>query len=136
MNAELTHALAYGPDAPAAVLVMFDLDGFKLYNDRFGHLAGDTLLSHLGHRLRAAVDGVGSAYRQGGDEFCVLLRGGPADAEVYIAGAVAALTADGEGFSVTSSHGTVDIPREAETPTAAMRLADTRMYAKKGDRRG
>jgi two-component system, cell cycle response regulator len=136
MNAELAHALAYGPDAPAGVLVMFDLDGFKLYNDRFGHLAGDTLLSHLGHRLRAAVDGVGSAYRQGGDEFCVLLRCGPADAEVYIAGAVAALTADGEGFSVTSSHGTVDIPREGETPTAAMRLADTRMYAKKGDRRG
>jgi two-component system cell cycle response regulator len=136
MNGELDHALAHGPDSPPAVLVMFDLDGFKLYNDRFGHLAGDTLLAHLGHRLNAAVASAGSAYRQGGDEFCVLLRCDVADSDMHVAAAMKALTAEGEGFSITSSHGCVAIPLEAQTPTAALRLADTRMYAKKGDRHG
>ena len=36
---------------PALLLLLFDLDGFKAYNDTFGHPAGDALLSRLGHRL-------------------------------------------------------------------------------------
>jgi diguanylate cyclase (GGDEF)-like protein len=136
MNTQLEEALADGEDSDAAVLVMFDLNGFKVYNDRFGHLAGDTLLSHLGRRLSAAVGSAGSAYRPGGDEFCVLLRGDVARADVHIAAARAALSADGEGFAVSASHGVVAIPLEAQTPTIAMRLADDRMYAEKGGRRG
>ena len=134
MSVELDEALADGGKSSPAVLVMFDLDGFKLYNDRFGHLAGDTLLVHLGHRLRAAVGSAGSAYRPGGDEFCVLLRGDTARADVHIAAAVAALTSDGEGFSVRPSHGAVAIPSEAHTPSLALRLADDRMYTQKGGR--
>jgi diguanylate cyclase (GGDEF)-like protein len=118
------------------VLVMFDLDGFKLYNDQFGHLAGDTMLAHLGHRLQHAVGGVGEAYRLGGDEFCVLLRCDLADAGEPIAAVVDALSSHGDGFAVGASHGMVEIPAEAESPTLALRLADHRMYAKKGNRRG
>ena len=63
-----------------ATLVLLDLDGFKVYNDTYGHPAGDALLALLGRRL-AAVAGEGvAAYRLGGDEFCVLaarLRPGP-----------------------------------------------------------
>ena len=52
---------------------MFDLDGFKAYNDAYGHPAGDALLVRLGAAgSEAAVDGRGTAYRMGGDEFCVL----------------------------------------------------------------
>ena len=54
------------------VLLLFDLDGFKNYNDAYGHPAGDALLRRLGDRLAAAVAGRGTAYRMGGDEFCVL----------------------------------------------------------------
>ncbi len=136
MNQALTEALADGPDSPRAVLLMFDLDGFKLYNDQFGHLAGDTMLAHLGHRLREAVVGVGSAFRLGGDEFCVLLRCDPADADVHVAAARTALTSDGEGFHVSASDGIVALPAEADAPMFALRLADHRMYAKKGTRRG
>ena len=60
-------------DDEARVLVIFDLNGFKTYNDTFGHPAGDALLARLGAKLAAAVEPDGAAYRMGGDEFCVLL---------------------------------------------------------------
>ena len=55
------------------MLALFDLDGFKHYNDSFGHPSGDALLERLGERLERVVAGRGRAYRMGGDEFCVLL---------------------------------------------------------------
>ncbi|MBV8220835.1 MAG: diguanylate cyclase [Solirubrobacterales bacterium] len=136
MQATLERALCEGASSPIAVFVMFDLDGFKAYNDRFGHLAGDTLLAHLGRRLEAATGRVGSAFRPGGDEFCVLLDVNPAEADMHVAAALAALSAEGEGFAVTASYGMVAIPSEADTPTLALRLADDRMYAQKEVRTG
>ena len=59
-------------EEPVAIL-LFDLNGFKRYNDTFGHPAGDELLTELGGGLREAVGDDGIAYRFGGDEFCVLL---------------------------------------------------------------
>ena len=59
------------------LLAIFDLDGFKGYNDAFGHPAGDALLARLGGKLAAATAGHGRCYRLGGDEFCLLT---PADA--------------------------------------------------------
>jgi len=115
-------------DAPIA-LTLFDLDGFKDYNDTFGHPAGDVLLTRLAGALSDAVDG---AYRMGGDEFCVVTG---ADEHVAIARAHAALTTQGEGFVITASAGSVRIPAEADDPTAALRLADQRMYADKGTHR-
>ena len=58
-------------DRPHA-LVLLDLNGFKTYNDSYGHGAGDMLLQRLGAALGAAVGAGGDAYRMGGDEFCVL----------------------------------------------------------------
>ncbi len=104
------------------LLVLFDLDGFKHYNDRLGHAAGDALLTRFGQRLNAAVAGRGTAFRLGGDEMCVLLE----DAAV-VADCEAALREDGIG----ASHGTAWLPEEATTPSAALSLADDRMYAAK-----
>jgi two-component system, cell cycle response regulator len=53
-----------------------------------------------------------------------------------LAAAAVALSAEGDGFSVTASHGSVAIPAEAVTPTQALRIADDRMYEQKGTRRG
>jgi diguanylate cyclase (GGDEF)-like protein len=117
------------------VLVMFDLDGFKGYNDTFGHPAGDALLVRLGRRLEQAVVGCGSAYRLGGDEFCALLRHDPERVGDDVDRAVAALHERGEGFEVASSHGTVILPAEAGDPARALQLADQRLYAQKGVRR-
>ena len=56
------------------VLLLFDLDGFKGYNDSFGHPAGDALLVRLATNLAVvAEDAGGRAYRLGGDEFCLLI---------------------------------------------------------------
>jgi diguanylate cyclase (GGDEF)-like protein len=120
-------------DAPCA-LVLFDLDGFKEYNDAFGHPAGDGLLARLGARLADSVHGHGQAYRLGGDEFCVVLHPGVAGVEPLTAACVAALSEQGEGFEVTTSHGAVVSPQEVISPTAALQLADRRMYARKGGR--
>ncbi len=121
-------------EAPAA-LILFDLDGFKEYNDAFGHPAGDGLLARLGERLQDAVRGVGRAYRLGGDEFCVLAQPGAAGAEAVVAAALSALSDKGEGFEITASHGVALLPQDAQTAENTLQLADRRMYARKGGRR-
>jgi diguanylate cyclase (GGDEF)-like protein len=117
------------------VLVIFDLDGFKRYNDTYGHPAGDALLMRLGTNLGRAIHGYGNAYRLGGDEFCVLVVTGASSAKTIISLAAGALSEKGEGFAVRSSHGAVILPHEARDATVALRIADQRMYAQKDDRR-
>jgi Diguanylate cyclase, GGDEF domain len=72
LTEELADALSSFETGPEWLLAMFDLNGFKQYNDTFGHGAGDALLARLGKRLAVVVEPSGSAYRMGGDEFCVL----------------------------------------------------------------
>ncbi len=116
------------------LLALFDLDGFKLYNDTFGHQAGDILLARLGRRLAiSARNAGGEAYRVGGDEFCALL---PCDGDSSaVAACTMALNERGEGFDISSSFGTVTIPLEAPTPGEALAIADQRMYQQKDFRR-
>jgi diguanylate cyclase (GGDEF)-like protein len=111
--------------------VFFDLDGFKAYNDSFGHAAGDALLRRLGERLRAAVTDSGRAYRLGGDEFCALLRD---RSDAGVERAAAALSESGAEFRIGSSYGSVMMPDEVPSPEQALQLADARMYEHK--RRG
>lgn len=118
-------------DARPAVLALFDLDGFKSYNDSFGHPAGDALLKHLGERLAHSVAGRGDAYRMGGDEFCVLIRLGEEAARPVIDGAGAALSDRGKGFSIGCSYGSLVLPRDANDVENALRVVDQRMYAAK-----
>jgi diguanylate cyclase (GGDEF)-like protein len=116
------------------VLGLFDLDGFKAYNDSFGHPAGDDLLRRLGKRLAKAIAPYGCGYRLGGDEFCVLASTRSLAAEAICEAAEEALSERGQGFSIGASWGRVLIPVEVVSPTDALRLADRRMYAKKGRR--
>jgi diguanylate cyclase (GGDEF)-like protein len=112
-------------------LTLADLNGFKRYNDTFGHPAGDALLRRLGRKLAAACEGRGIAARLGGDEFCVLLSAetGAGQAHALLS---EALSDEGEGFRITAASGMAAVPREAADPSAALRLADSRMYAVKG----
>jgi hypothetical protein len=73
-------------------------------------------------------------YRIGGDEFCALLHGDADELDAARAAASVALSEQGEGFSITASHGAVSLPNEVPTATQALRLADERMYANKAGR--
>jgi two-component system cell cycle response regulator len=123
-------------DRPSPHLVaILDLDGFKAYNDAFGHPAGDALLIRLGHQLAAAVGEGGGAYRMGGDEFAMLIPGDATQAAGAVAAGAAALSEQGEGFKVTCSAGSAEIPTEATSRSTALQLADQRMYGQKDSRR-
>jgi two-component system, cell cycle response regulator len=112
-------------------LALFDLDGFKHYNDTFGHPAGDALLVRLAEKLQAVLPDGAAGYRMGGDEFCVLVTLRDLDAAAYGRLAALALRERGEGFEITCSFGAVALPREATDPAQALRLADERLYAAK-----
>ena len=122
-------------DEQPHMMAILDLDGFKAYNDTFGHGAGDVLLIRLSRQLEAAVEGSGRAYRLGGDEFAVLASGNSESAARAIAAASSALTEHGQGFSISCSCGFAEIPREAMEAVAALELADKRMYEQKDSRR-
>lgn len=57
----------------ALALLMLDIDHFKKYNDTFGHLAGDKVLTRISGVIKACLRTMDSAYRYGGEEFTVLL---------------------------------------------------------------
>ena len=127
------------PGAPLTVILL-DLNGFKRYNDNFGHPAGDKMLTMLGRRLKAALEPGATGYRLGGDEFLVVLEGGIIDLgldrrEKIAVAAAEALTSKGRGFDLGAAWGIASVPEEADSPAEAMQLADVRMYAQKESRR-
>ena len=60
-------------------IAMFDVDHFKLYNDHYGHLAGDEVLRHVAQQIEHATRSGEMAYRFGGEEFLLIADGGEAD---------------------------------------------------------
>jgi two-component system, cell cycle response regulator len=136
LMSDLRDALEGRAAVQPRALILFDLDGFKHYNDSFGHPAGDALLARLGTALESVVQGHGRAYRLGGDEFCALIDGDVEDAAGGVIDAArAALTEYGQGFQVAASHGVALLPREADDAAAALQIADQRLYGNKGARR-
>lgn len=63
-------------------LILLDLDNFKEYNDKNGHLAGDEVLRNVGNIIISCIrEGVDSGYRYGGDEFAIIVI----DADIEVA---------------------------------------------------
>ncbi len=121
-----------GAAEESSLLLLFDLDGFKAYNDTFGHNAGDALLQRLGARLRDTVGERGEVFRLGGDEFCILAPGSALDLPWLRAVTSASLRESGNAFAITCSSGYTLLPAEAENTHDALQIADRRMYAEKG----
>lgn len=118
-------------------LLFLDLDGFKTINDRFGHLAGDTLLVAAAKRLRGTIRPQDQLARLGGDEFVILLGETSTEADAI---AVALRLADalgapfhvaGELVTLTTSVGiALAAPGEAN-PAELLHRADVAMYEAK-----
>ena len=133
--AALESAVADASRTPR-VLAILDLDGFKQYNDTFGHPAGDALLRRLGVKLADSVRGHGVAYRLGGDEFCVLIDADEETAGGIVSTAREALAERGGGFRISASCGSVALVEGGLSASAAIRMADRAMYEEKANRTG
>jgi diguanylate cyclase (GGDEF)-like protein len=114
-------------------VVMIDLDGFKLVNDRYGHPAGDELLRDVAASLREAVRDQDTVARLGGDEFCVLApetdRAGGAHLADRVGAAIRRVTTGLEALS--ASVGVAIYPDDGTTPTAVLGAADAAQIAAK-----
>jgi diguanylate cyclase (GGDEF)-like protein len=130
---------AGGAAGPLAVFYI-DLDGFKPVNDRFGHEAGDDLLTQVGARLLDCVRGGDTVSRLGGDEFAVLVEDvGGEDDIVRIAARLESAFAepfcvDGRSLSVGASIGRAVWPADVDGVDALLRHADAAMYEVKRSR--
>lgn len=112
-------------------LVMFDLDNFKSYNDRYGHLGGDKVLKRVGeivkHSIRHNVD---SGYRYGGDEFAVLLIGASMDRAMAIAERIRSSIEQTEFQNITVSVGLSEYRGHLDLE-GFVKSADDAMYTAK-----
>lgn len=135
-----TLAFARRHDMPFWV-VFIDLDHFKQINDRFGHRAGDRLLEAITARLRQLLRQDDTIGRYGGDEFVLLLRGGPeARLTTPILERIMQVVCDpvefeGHRLQVTCSLGVTTFPDDGDDEDTLIERADAAMYvAKKSGR--
>jgi diguanylate cyclase len=120
------------------ILMVWDLDDFKLVNDRFGHQAGDKALRVIGQILQKRLRQTDFVGRYGGEEFCVLLSGTPLDEAATVAEQIRK-TVEESGFhsgnkpiTLTISCGYTEF-REGDTPDSAFSRADSALYKAKGE---
>jgi len=118
-------------------LILLDLNGFKHVNDRFGHQAGDLLLTEVARRLAEACRTIGLPGRLGGDEFLVLLpQVAPVKVAVMVQDLLARIAApatiggDADSpvrFTATASAGIAAAAPDV-TWSAHLRQADVALY--------
>jgi diguanylate cyclase (GGDEF)-like protein len=112
-------------------VVMLDLDGFKLLNDRFGHAAGDEMLCDVASGLTQALRSQDTIARLGGDEFCVIApaTADPRPLAEKIIDAVAHASRGHE--QLRTSVGLAVFPQDGTTIEALMSMADDRLLSAK-----
>ena len=135
LEAEISRTLRYGGSFS---LIMLDLDGFKEYNDRFGHATGDAILRLVAQTIRASLRETDAAFRYGGDEFTTVLPATDAERAEKIIDRVRAEwwhVLDGQQVIQQSplgfSAGIAEFPHDAETADGLVFLADTALYHSK-----
>jgi diguanylate cyclase (GGDEF)-like protein/PAS domain S-box-containing protein/putative nucleotidyltransferase with HDIG domain len=121
-------------------LSMIDLDGFKKYNDKFGHASGDVILTDFANSLKEGLRGTDTAFRYGGDEFIVILPSTNAERAKEVIERTRkkwlkklAEQQPGTEKVLGFSAGIAQFPENAETVDGLVFLTDTALYyAKRG----
>jgi diguanylate cyclase (GGDEF)-like protein len=115
--------------------VMLDVDHFKAFNDAHGHPKADTALQEVADVIAGCVRTTDTAYRYGGEEFCILLRETSADDAMHFAERLRQRIEhrfeSGEVTGITASFGVADFSADAPTPRALVEAADAAMYDSK-----
>ena len=134
----LLDAITYARRNSLPVWVAFiDLDRFKFINDHYGHRTGDQILTGITSRLRSILRSNDILGRYGGDEFIVVLRGGPefdmsSETLERIMQAVAEpMKIDGRSLFVNCSVGVAVFPQDGDSPQQLLEMADAAMYRAK-----
>lgn len=131
---ELDRAKRYGENLS---MIMLDVDHFKQVNDRYGHLAGDEILSGVAGILNNEVRGCDMVARYGGEEFVVLMpQTGPAEAyhvaeRFRIAVRDYLFEVDDNSIQVRISAGVATFPADAGDLNTLIKAADEALYAAK-----
>lgn len=134
LERELSRARRY--DRPLA-LMMFDLDHFKLCNDKFGHRAGDYVLQRLAGLVQSRARKVDVVARYGGEEFAVILPEIGLDGALRFAEELRALIEaepfvfERENITVTVSLGVAELDSGCANADDLIALADRRLYVAK-----
>jgi diguanylate cyclase (GGDEF)-like protein len=121
-------------------LVLLDLDGFKQVNERHGHLEGDRLLAEIGASLREGVRAEDSVFRQGGDEFAVIVPEVNAEEAGEVAKRLGGRIAK-RGFGsdelrpLSATTGFAMFPADGRTVDDLLGVADSDLFAAKPGRR-
>ncbi len=121
-------------------LVLLDLDGFKAINERLGHLEGDRLLAEIGVALSDEVRAEDSVFRQGGDEFAVIVPEAHAEEAEEVAARLRARVAR-RGFGtdeqrpVSAATGYAMFPADGTSVDELLGFADRDLFAAKRGRR-
>lgn len=138
----LSQAISRAQRERKLVMVMIiDLDQFKVVNDTLGHIFGDELLVEAARRLLFAVRGTDTVARLGGDEFLVILpdlddvRNSVMIANKILEAFSSPFVLDGKEHFVTASIGMTVFPEDGIDPHTLLRNADSAMYRAKEDTR-
>jgi diguanylate cyclase (GGDEF)-like protein len=123
-------------------LLMMVLDSFKAFNDTYGRPAGDALLRTVSGAIISAIRQNDQAYRYGGDEFAVLLRGASSKHASDVVPRVRAAVRDGVqssaiggfGVRVTASIGSAHWPADGASGAEIVEAADAALYRDKRHR--
>ncbi|MGH7545491.1 MAG: sensor domain-containing diguanylate cyclase [Gemmatimonadota bacterium] len=118
-------------------LLIADIDRFKDYNDKNGHLAGDTVLTHVGAILRECLRTVDLAARYGGEEFVAILPETAIADAFEVAERIRADVAGErfEGGRVTVSLGVAEFPAHGDSSETLLAAADAALYRAKREGR-
>ena len=132
---EMGRAVRYG--RPLSVM-MLDVDGFKQFNDQYGHPRGDILLQAIAEILKANVRSVDSAGRYGGEEFIIILPETARDDAFVLAERIRRAvetepfpTGDGRSVQKTISIGVAAFPDDAQNAGDLLQHADAALYRAK-----
>jgi diguanylate cyclase (GGDEF)-like protein len=114
-------------------VVVCDLDGFKLVNDRFGHPVGNKVLRHIAHRLREQCGSSDYVARMGGDEFVVLISGRAVEELEETIDRMQAVAREAgdttpEPSTLSMSVGVAIFPEDGVDAETLLAEADRRMY--------
>jgi diguanylate cyclase (GGDEF)-like protein len=128
-------SLIAGNVSPIALLFI-DLDGFKRYNDRYGHLQGDEVLKRFSAILHQAVDSQGFVTRYGGDEFIIVLPRYKTKKAVIIANLISSLINEANlnataSIPVSFSYGLALYPDDGADFGTLIDHADKFLYQRK-----